>query len=63
MALPSEQLCRHYSLDDIRSATQNFNDTLVVGKGGFGKVYEGHIKNENSSSITVAIKRLKFNRI
>ncbi|PWA42311.1 protein kinase-like domain, Concanavalin A-like lectin/glucanase domain protein [Artemisia annua] len=59
MALPSEQLCRHYSLDDIRSATQNFNDTLVVGKGGFGKVYEGHIKIENSSSITVAIKRFE----
>ncbi|GJX40515.1 serine/threonine/dual specificity protein kinase, catalytic domain-containing protein [Tanacetum coccineum] len=57
MALPSEQLCRRYSLADIRSATQNFNDTLVVGQGGFGKVYVGHIKIENSSSTMVAIKR------
>ncbi|GJS07708.1 serine/threonine/dual specificity protein kinase, catalytic domain-containing protein [Tanacetum coccineum] len=57
MASSSEQLCHHYSLADIQLATQNFNDRLVVGQGGFGKVYKGHIANEGSSSTTVAIKR------
>ncbi|GKC10847.1 concanavalin A-like lectin/glucanase, partial [Tanacetum coccineum] len=38
-------------------ATENFNESLVVGRGGFGKVYEGTIFN-GSRSINVAIKRL-----
>ncbi|XP_022041631.1 serine/threonine-protein kinase PBS1 [Helianthus annuus] len=37
-SLPFPQLCRQFSLDEILSATQNFDDSLVEGKGGFGKV-------------------------
>lgn len=51
----SEQLCRLFSLADILLATQNFNDALVIGRGGFGKVYKGVI---DDGTITVAIKRL-----
>ncbi|KAK9060700.1 hypothetical protein SSX86_021406 [Deinandra increscens subsp. villosa] len=50
-----QQLCQLYSLADIRLATKNFDDGLVIGRGGFGKVYKGHI---NGSSTSVAIKRL-----
>ncbi|KAM7485615.1 hypothetical protein LguiA_001624 [Lonicera macranthoides] len=52
---PSENLCRHFSLDEILSATNNFDDSLVIGKGGFGNVYKGMIDN---GACTVAIKRL-----
>lgn len=58
MALPSDQLCHHYSLADIEIATQNFDDRLVIGEGGFGKVFIGDIKSEESSTTVVAIKRL-----
>ncbi|PIN27183.1 Serine/threonine protein kinase [Handroanthus impetiginosus] len=54
LPLPSD-LCRHFSLDEIKTATANFNDNFVIGKGGFGNVYKGFIDNGAS---TVAIKRL-----
>ncbi|PIN03485.1 Serine/threonine protein kinase [Handroanthus impetiginosus] len=53
-SLPSD-LCRHFSLDEIKTATANFNDNFVIGKGGFGNVNKGFIDNGAS---TVAIKRL-----
>ncbi|KAJ9538345.1 hypothetical protein OSB04_031078 [Centaurea solstitialis] len=41
------------------AATRNFDDSLVVGSGGFGKVYRGTITNNNNgeSLLDVAIKR------
>ncbi|KAM7506199.1 hypothetical protein LguiB_005103 [Lonicera macranthoides] len=53
--LKSEQLCRHFSLAHILLATSNFDDTLIIGHGGFGKVYKGVIAD---GTVTVAIKRL-----
>ncbi|KAL3813490.1 hypothetical protein ACJIZ3_014758 [Penstemon smallii] len=52
----AERHCRHFSLAEIRSATQNFSNALFIGKGGFGIVYKGLIDNGRE---TVAIKRLK----
>ncbi|XP_019177966.1 PREDICTED: receptor-like protein kinase FERONIA [Ipomoea nil] len=52
--LPSD-LCRSFSLEDLKAATSNFDENFVVGKGGFGKVYRGFIDN---GAIAVAIKRL-----
>ncbi|KAM7462747.1 hypothetical protein LguiA_030868 [Lonicera macranthoides] len=54
-SLTSEQLCRRFSLFDIISATNNFDDALIIGQGGFGKVYKGIM---DDGAITVAIKRL-----
>ncbi|KAL0450449.1 UNVERIFIED_CONTAM: Receptor-like protein kinase FERONIA [Sesamum latifolium] len=54
----AERVCRRFSLAEIKSATRNFSDAFVIGKGGFGKVYRGLIDNERE---TVAIKRLKSN--
>ncbi|KAK2966569.1 hypothetical protein RJ640_009341 [Escallonia rubra] len=50
-----EQVCRHFGLAEIRLATQDFADALILGRGGFGYVYQGQIDNGAS---TVAIKRL-----
>ncbi|CAO2823917.1 unnamed protein product [Amaranthus hypochondriacus] len=52
-SLPSN-LCRHFSFAEIKSATKNFDESLVLGVGGFGKVYRGEI---DSGTMKVAIKR------
>ncbi|KAM7469390.1 hypothetical protein LguiA_007573 [Lonicera macranthoides] len=56
-SLKSEQLCRHFSLAHILLATNNFDDALIIGHGGFGKVYKGVI---DDGTVTVAIKRLSI---
>ncbi|XP_054802718.1 receptor-like protein kinase FERONIA [Prosopis cineraria] len=54
-SLPSD-LCRCFSIVEIRAATNNFDDIFIVGVGGFGNVYKGYIDN---GTVPVAIKRLK----
>ncbi|GFS30492.1 malectin/receptor-like protein kinase family protein [Actinidia rufa] len=50
-----KETCQRFSLSEILSATNNFDDTLTIGCGGFGNVYKGFI---NEGTTTVAIKRL-----
>lgn len=54
VTLPSD-LCRYFSIDEIKTATRNFDDNFIVGRGGFGNVYKGLIDN---AATTVAVKRL-----
>ncbi|KAM5551712.1 hypothetical protein ABKV19_026519 [Rosa sericea] len=53
--LPS-YLCRYFSLAEIKAATKYFDDTFIIGAGGFGNVYKGCI---DGGGTPVAIKRLK----
>ncbi|CDY29022.1 BnaC07g32280D [Brassica napus] len=47
-------LCRHFSFAEIKAATKNFDESRVLGVGGFGKVYRGEI---DGGTTKVAIKR------
>ncbi|XP_058202659.1 receptor-like protein kinase FERONIA [Rhododendron vialii] len=55
--IQSEGSCRRFTLDEVLLATDNFHDALVIGKGGFGKVYKGFI-DDGATTTVVAIKRL-----
>ena len=49
----AQGLCRYFSLQEIKQATNSFDESNVIGVGGFGKVYKGVIDN----GMLVAIKR------
>ena len=49
-----EELCRRFSIDQLKLAIDNFHQELIIGQGGFGYVYKGFI----DKSMIVAIKHL-----
>ena len=51
----TSNLCRHFGLQEIKTATKNFDNGYIAGEGGFGYVYKGYI---NGGTTPVAIKRL-----
>ncbi|XP_030949424.1 putative receptor-like protein kinase At5g39000 [Quercus lobata] len=50
-----EGLCRQFSLAEMKIATNNFNDKLLLGEGDFDSVYKGSIDD-----CTRIVKRLKL---
>ncbi|CAK8562458.1 unnamed protein product [Lathyrus sativus] len=51
--LPNINLGLKISLLDLQLATENFNTERIIGKGGFGIVYKGVLRN----GMNVAVKR------
>ncbi|PWA90422.1 serine/threonine/dual specificity protein kinase, catalytic domain-containing protein [Artemisia annua] len=49
----SHSLGQMISFSEVREATRNFDKTLILGAGGFGKVYKGVLEN----GLVVAVKR------
>lgn len=41
-----------YMFRELAAATQNFHPELLVGEGGFGRVYKGQITRTNEVSIS-----------
>ncbi|KAL6992185.1 hypothetical protein U1Q18_010293 [Sarracenia purpurea var. burkii] len=46
----SARVGRRFALAEIKAATDNFDDSLVIGVGGFGKVYKGEIEDDEGKS-------------
>ncbi|KAI3708928.1 hypothetical protein L2E82_38509 [Cichorium intybus] len=53
--VPPEHTCQRFTLAEVQSATRNFDETLVIGHGGFGRVYKCC---KIGSVSKVAVKRL-----
>ncbi|GLJ29893.1 hypothetical protein SUGI_0590920 [Cryptomeria japonica] len=51
----ASMFCRYFSFSEMQDATNNFDDSLLLGIGGFGKVYRGEI----GDGMRVAVKRAK----
>ena len=49
---------KKFSLRELQVATDNFSSKNILGRGGFGKVYEGRLADGS----LVAVKRLKEER-
>lgn len=50
-SLASTRVGKRFTLAEIRAATSNFDDSLVIGVGGFGKVYKGEIEDGSLAAI------------
>lgn len=42
-----------YNFTELDSATSKFSDLSLIGRGGYGKVYKGHL----AGGLVVAVKR------
>ncbi|KAJ0523355.1 putative protein kinase RLK-Pelle-CrRLK1L-1 family [Helianthus annuus] len=54
----SPQPCHQFTFPEIERATRNFDESLVIGRGGFGKVYRG-TTTYGDICLDAAIKRLE----
>ncbi|KAL2341551.1 hypothetical protein Fmac_009491 [Flemingia macrophylla] len=52
-SVASSRVGKRFSLATINAATNNFDESLVIGVGGFGKVYKGEV----DGGVPAAIKR------
>ncbi|GMY14045.1 receptor-like protein kinase feronia [Fagus crenata] len=60
-----EVRCRYFTLDELKTATNNFNEELIIGMGGFGNVYKGVIEQgvlgyQEGSTLLPGLPRTEF---
>ncbi|KAL2329842.1 hypothetical protein Fmac_017423 [Flemingia macrophylla] len=53
-----EELCRRFSLADIRKSTKNFDAKQIIATSDHGIVYKGSLQHDGVTEYTVAISRI-----
>ena len=57
---------REFTLAELRAATRGFKPEMVLGEGGFGRVYKGWVDErtlnpaKSNAGVIVAVKKLKL---
>nr|GLL40462.1 putative wall-associated receptor kinase-like 16 [Ipomoea trifida] len=55
---------RIFTVQELRRATNNYDQTRVIGQGGFGVVYKGHLLDEEERNLSLHfLSSLKANRL
>nr|WIL59906.1 nodulation protein [Melilotus officinalis] len=54
-----EELCRQFSLDDLRKSTNNFAEDRKIGQTEFSIAYKGYLKHNGETDYPVAVKRMR----
>lgn len=54
-----EELCYHFSLDDLMKSTNNFDESYIIRTSIFSIVYKGYLKHNGSTDYPIALKRMK----
>nr|XP_043638615.1 probable L-type lectin-domain containing receptor kinase S.5 [Erigeron canadensis] len=53
-ALPG--MPKEYEFQELKKATNNFDDKMKLGQGGYGVVYKGVVQEDNNKTVEVAVK-------
>lgn len=48
---------REFDIKELKKATNNFDEKMKLGQGGFGVVYKGVLVGDNGEDTTVAVKQ------
>ncbi|KAJ1377147.1 Wall-associated receptor kinase, galacturonan-binding domain, partial [Sesbania bispinosa] len=51
----SHQIAQIFTAEELKKSTNNYNESLIIGKGGFGTVFKGFLANNR----IVAVKKSK----
>ncbi|KAG9454095.1 hypothetical protein H6P81_006999 [Aristolochia fimbriata] len=60
IGLDGNTTARAFTFRELASATKNFRNDCLLGEGGFGRVYKGHLEKTNQTQV-VAVKQLDRN--
>ncbi|XP_020213645.1 receptor-like protein kinase FERONIA [Cajanus cajan] len=55
-----QELCRPFSLSDLKKATNNFDEKRIIAREGFGEVYKGYFRHNDASHYELAVKRFNI---